>query len=600
MLRHCLSFLISLLYLPLIAQQEPISTDTAEADLVIIDRAEKMTRIEGEQDTLILTGDVQLHQDSMLMYCDSARKEQNNLFAYGNVILQQWDSINVFSDTLEYLGDTKDAELRGSVILQSDDQKLSTSVLYYNTDTRIAIYDQGAVLTNDTTFLYSRTGTYYVALDEVYFKDSVYILSEQFRLYADTLKFHTEQQVATFLGPTRIDLENGSRIYCEGGYFDIGAEQALFTDNVQYVTEENQVAEGDSIFYDGKLDKVIIVGDASLEEPGQVAKADSIIYYEQTEVVDLIGNASFEDSIRTMHSAQMSYNLQSDRLTSSQRSSLDNPPQFLEADTIEFDNELGIGTAVGNIVWRDTSSNYTILCHRANYVDSSGFLKASGDRPLLINLVDGDSLYLSADTMVTYNHADSIDSIRIFHAYYDVRIFKENLQAICDSLTYSTQDSIFRLYDDPLIWSDTSQFEADTVQILLVDNNIDKIFLRKDAFIINSPDEILFNQMKGKEITASFTEGEIDRMLIEGNAASVYYVLDDYKAYIGVNETLCSKMQLKFGSNQVQDITFYDNPEATFHPIQSADSEALKLEGFHWRVKDRPMSVEDLTKPIRQ
>ena len=133
------------------------------------------------------------------MSCDSARKEGNNLLALGNVILQQWDSLNVFSEQLQYFGDRREAYLKDSVVLQSKDQKLFTDSLAYNTATQVAVYDQGAILTNDTTTLYSRRGTYYVALDEIYFKDSIQILSDQFELFADTLKFNTKEQKAYFL-----------------------------------------------------------------------------------------------------------------------------------------------------------------------------------------------------------------------------------------------------------------------------------------------------------------------------------------------------------------------------------------------------------------
>jgi lipopolysaccharide export system protein LptA len=570
--------------------------DTANSNLVIIDKADKVEKTEGieQQEVLILTGNVLMHQDSLFMQCDSARKEANNLVAVGNVLLQQWDSLNVFAQSLEYFGDTKDAFLKDSVVMQSKDQKLFTDVLMYNTETKVATYDQGATLTNDTVFLYSRKGTFYVATDQVFFKDSVYVQSEDFELFADTLLYNTKEQKAYFLGPTLINLASGSKVYCEGGYFDMVNKKALFTQQAQYV-DEDQLANADSIFYDGDLKKVTMIGQASLTEPGKEATADTIIYLENENEMNLLGHAYFQDSIRTMRSASLNYNAETDKLVSNTRSSIDNPPQFLEADAIDFDNKTGVGVALGNIIWKDTAAHYTILCEQAQYLDSSSYLKAYGGRPLLINQIDEDSFLLSADTLVSYEEVIDSDSIRKFQAYHDVKIFKSDLQAICDSLSYSSQDSIFRLYDDPVIWSDTSQFEADSVSIQLADNKIDQIYLNKNAFIINSADQILYNQMKGKEITAYFKEGEIDKMLIKGNASSIYYVLDDFKAYIGVNETLCSSMLLRFASNTVGEISFYDSPKATFHPIQDADTESLKLEGFNWRDDERPKSKLELS-----
>lgn len=576
---------------------QTVEQDTAKNSLVIIDRADRVISQKDDtgQEVLILTGDVQLHQDSLFMACDSARKEQNNLFANGNVLLQQWDSLNIFSERLEYYGNTRDAFLRDSVVLQNKSQKLFTDSLAYNADTRIAVYDQGALLTNDTTFLYSRRGLYYLASDEVYFKDSVVIVSPDFQLFADTLMFNTKEEKAVFLGPTRIDLEDGGQVYCEAGFYDTKNNLAFFTQNARF-EKEDQTAEADSIFYDGSTKEVRLIRNATLVEDGKRASADTIIYRETDEVVDLVGNALFEDSTRTMRSRELKYDLKNDKLTSSTRSRLDNGPQVLIADIIDFDNKAGLGVASGDIIWRDTVENHTILCDDAEYNDSTGYLKAFGGRPLFISMMDEDSFFLAADTMVsTEIISETGDTTRKFNAYYDVKIFKEDLQAICDSLTYSSTDSLFTLFKDPIIWSDTSQFVADTVQIQLSNSEIDEIYLKQNAFILNSADEILFNQMKGKEITASFKEGELNRMLIKGNAESIYYVLDEQKAYIGANEMLCSRMLLRFGNNEVTDITFYDSPTAKFHPIQDVAPGSLKLEGFDWRVDERPMGLFEIS-----
>ncbi len=586
--------------IPLTLHTQEISeseADSAKTSIVTIDQADIVEKVRGRfgEEVLILNGNVLMHQDSLFMQCDSARKEGNDLVAVGNVLLQQWDSLNVFANRLEYFGDRNEAFLQDSVILQSKSQMLFTDTLEYNTATRVASYHTGATITNDTVFLFSLKGTFFTQLDEVYFKDSVYVKNEDFELFADTLLYNTAQQKAYFLGPTRIDLTDGSKVYCEAGYFDMGNKKALFKQNAEYLNED-QIALGDSILYDGELKKVTLLGNASLQEPGKKATADTIIYLEKEELLTLSGNAFFEDSLRTMESEALKYNIKEDKLSSDHRSNLDSDGQFLEADIIDFDNKTGLGKASGNIIWQDTASHYTIICDEAEYVDSSGYLKAFGNRPLLINAIDGDSLFLVADTLHSFEVVTPAnDSLRLFRAFHDVEIFKSDLQAICDSLTYSSQDSTFHLYNDPLIWSDTSQFKADSISIRLIDNKVDKIYLKQKAFIINSEDHILYNQMKGKEITAFFKEGEIDHMVINGNAQSIYYVLDDIKAYIGVNETLCSNMLLRFIGNAVNDIVFYANPEAKFHPIQDADVMSLKLEGFEWRGDQRPTKEQVLS-----
>jgi hypothetical protein len=127
----------------------------------------------------------------------------------------------------------------------------------------------------------------------------------------------------------------------------------------------------------------------------------------------------------------------------------------------------------------------------------------------------------------------------------------------------------------------------------LKDKKMDRIWLRKNAFVINSEDAQFFNQIRGKYITAIFREDQVRDMLVEGNAQAVYYALDDKRAYIGVNETACSEMKLYFGNNKVENIKFYNQPSGTFSPIKKAQS-AKKLEGFFWETERRPGSVADL------
>lgn len=213
------------------------------------------------------------------------------------------------------------------------------------------------------------------------------------------------------------------------------------------------------------------------------------------------------------------------------------------------------------------------------------------------SLVDNDTLYMSADTLSSFK-PDSATDGRLLLAYHDVRIFKKDLQAVCDSLTYSSADSMFhffKLASTPLIWSDTSQFSADTIMLTMRDNKVHQIWLRQNALVINSDDERMFNQIKGRNNTVFFEDNAAREMLVEGNAQALYYALDDNKAYIGVNETECSEMRLYFEDNQVSGIKFYAEPKGQFLPMrQAGTTESKKLEGFFWEKTRRPRSVAAL------
>lgn len=580
------------------AQEEVQDTSKSKIDVDHADVFEYSKR----QDTIIqkLIYNVELRQDSVFMYCDSATIENSVIvIAVGQVIIQQGDSTNIFSDSLYYDGVLKEADLYGDVVLVNGEQRLFTNELHYDLNTKVATYTKGATLTNEETQLTSKRGYFYVNENEAYFKDSVYVVNPQFNLRSDTLLYNTESKVVTFLGPTLVSTDS-SRIYCEAGFYDTENNLAEFTENAQFIKGE-QKGRAKVIKYDGASKTYTLDGDAIFEEGERKATADVIEYDELNDKSTLIGNAKYKDAEQDIVADEIVYDAKNEVYSTRGRSRVSDPPQILLADQVDFREEIGLGIAQGNVIWQDTSAELTIICEQADYNRETGYLKASGGefgRPLLISLVDGDSLFMTADTLLS-TKTDSMagDSSRLLQAYRDVRIYKTNLQALSDSLTYNSEDSLFTFYYDPIIWSDTTQFTADTIRLQMANDNIDKIHLFNKSFIINSPDELFFNQIKGKNIIASFTEGNLRKMDVQGNAESVYYALDEGGAYVGVNKTVCSDMILYFGDNAIERILFVNAPQATMYPMKKADHEDLKMTGFNWISEIRPMSLADLFTP---
>ena len=566
--------------------------DTLEKDLVIIDHADIAIGIIGEGRQLFKeVRQVEMRQGETYMYCDSAfLYDNNNVRAWGNVIIQQGDSVNIFSDSLFYNGFEKKADFYSEVVLESKQQKLFTDKLNYDLNTKIASYYEGATLTNDTTHLTSKIGYYYVGDNMAFFKDSVVVVDPQFELKSDTLKFDTKEKIAYFLGPTLIS-QNQGKIYCEDGFYDTKNKVAEFKKNAQYQKGEEK-AWADLMTYDGNKKETTLTGNARFIDGSKQAKADVIRYEEGKEITNLEGNAFYKDEKQEIRSERIRYDKKNEVYSTKGRSRMSDPPQMLEADKIDFDGKTGF--AVGDVIWRDTAQNVSIShCDSVIYVEGEDFLKAMGGRPLMTILMDDDTLFLASDTLISFKQ-NPADSVRTLLAYPDVRLFKSDLQAVCDSLVYSEMDSIFKFYDDPIIWADTSQFSADTIHIQLVEKKVNRIYMYRNSFMINSPDEVYFNQIKGKNNIVFFEDDEVRRMKVDGNAESIYFALDDDQKYIGSNKTVASRMLLYFGNNQVDNIKFYTQPKAKFTPMKKAGGGDQKLDGFNWDTSRRPMTLEDL------
>ncbi len=584
-----------------LGQQQPSS---GEKEVLNIDHANELRILQkGKAQRLI--GEVELSQDSIFMYCDSAELvSEVQLYAYDNVTIQQGDSIAAFSEYLDYNAETLLAKLKKSVVLQRGETELFTEELDYNLATKLATYHTGGRVTNGTTELSSTHGYYYADNRNVYFRDSVLVVDDRFEMRADTLRYDLANERVYFLGPTviRSDTHN---IYCEAGYYDVALDEAIFEVNAQYRSGD-RLAAADSIRYYGDRELYILKGDAYVAEGEfQRATADRINYFRAQDRYQLEGNATVIDSAQTVSGDTIDYNVLTESYTvSGGRPRISNPPMLLVADRMYSDEETGLGRASGNIVWQDTSADLQIEAAQADYNQSTGYLKAYGGtrgRALLTTTMDKDTMYLAADTLLSVR-TDEVDAagdtVRYLSAYHDVRILKSDMQALADSLQFNTVDSVLTLYRNPILWQDTSQLTADTINLYLKNNSPDRVHLRRNAMVITSPDLIFFNQVKGKDIIAHFDSSQLSQTDVKGNAEAIYYAQDEAGGYIGVNKTACSAMVLYFKDGGVNRIKFLSSPSGRLDPMDAVDHTGMRLEGFRWEADRKPLNLSDLFDPV--
>jgi len=459
-----------------------------------------------------LTGNVQMKQNDVTLFCDQANQfmDQNTIDATGNVHIRQSDTINIYGNTLHYDGNSKIANLKGNVKLTDGHIILTTEQLDYDVNTRIANYLNGGKMINDSAVLTSRHGYYSANSSDIFFKKDVKLVHPDYDLTTDTLRFNTQSKIAYFVSPTYIHSDSFD-VYCEGGYYNTQSDIAQF--------EKNAV-----------LKKV---------------------------------------------------------------------PQSLKADTIYFERLTGYGIARSHIRWADTSSKIFLQGNYAQYHQNGDRLLATKNA-LLITVIDNDSLFLTADTLYSFSERspadkDTAGNFRRLLAYHHVRLFKSDLQGVCDSVAFNFRDSTFRLFRKPVLWVDNNQLKADTINLLLKNKKIDKMNLLQNAFAASVADTGMFNQARGKNMYGYFKNSELERMEIIGNGESIYYAKDESGGFIGVNKAVCSNMILYFDTTRnIDRIYFITQPDATLYPLSSFPREESKLRNFVWLDALRPKSKHDL------
>lgn len=621
---------------PVSGEKETRDSSRSKADYIVIDADRSV--FETSNDTLIqrLYGNVRAEQSGTFMYSDSARFSQNKFWAMNEVVLLQGDSVKIFSDSLFFDGDTSMAYLYDQVVLENNDQRLFTDRLVYSSEEQIAYYYDTAILVQQTSRVKSLKGVFDIKNEISYFYHYVTVDDGDFSLRSDSLVYYNTTKRAEFKSPTRIKTGD-AEIYCEEGYYDIDDSLGVFKVNAQYVNA-NTTALADTIYYDGPGGLITMDGHARYYHEGDTAVADYISYDELSGQVILRGNAVYDGLTRDASGEEIRYNERTEAFAVKGRSKLRDKEKVIDADEVVYDKLTGVGQALGNVVYKDTVARSSIRADSLDFRDAEEYVLAIAKegKPVYSQLMSGDSIHISSDTLKSYMAVDTVieyiptdtlslldtvwivvdtvitdsfdvvgrdsviyeravrlDTSRYIIADQDVEIYKSDLQAAADSLVYNRVDSIIVLYGAPVMWNDTTQFSGDTIKIFMRNDAIDKIEIIGNAMILSSTDMVYYSQIAGRRIEAFFVESEIDSMVVSGNAQSIYYMADE-EGYIAVNQTVCGKIVFLFEAKELSDIKFYNDNESKILPMGTTDHEGIKLDGFDWQLYRRPLSSIDV------
>ena len=201
----------------------------------------------------MLIGDAIVKQANTTLYGDSIALNQLTSIAevFGNVHINDNDSVNTYSQYLKYIGKDRIAYLKKNVKLTDGKATLYTDDLVYDLATGIATYKNGGRVVNGKTVLTSSDAVYYSDTKDVYFKKYVHLVDPKYDIVADSLQYNTQTRIATFISPTRIINKDGGVINTKSGTYNLETGEALFYDRTMY-SDSTRSITGDKLAYDEK------------------------------------------------------------------------------------------------------------------------------------------------------------------------------------------------------------------------------------------------------------------------------------------------------------------------------------------------------------
>lgn len=234
------------------------TADRSSGNRVFLERANEL-RKETNDSFMILVGDVVFTKGPMIMKCDSAHyfPDSESMNAYGNVSMEQGDTLFVYADELDYNGPRELATLYADpgkkVRLINRDVMLETDVFVYDLAIDLGYYDVGGVLTDPQNRLVSEKGEYVPSTKEANFYDNVHLNSRDSKdtldIYTDTLYYNTGTHVAQLFSPSEVINARGT-IYTTSGTYETDSSRAILYDRSTVVTSQGQTLTADTIYYD--------------------------------------------------------------------------------------------------------------------------------------------------------------------------------------------------------------------------------------------------------------------------------------------------------------------------------------------------------------
>ena len=390
-----------------------------------------------------------------------------------------------------------------------------------------------------------------------------------------------------------VDLTNGQMtLTTDTLYFDREKQLAYYNSGGKVVDSVNVLTSRlGTYFIEPK--KYQFQEDVHIDNPDNIIDSQRLDYYTTSKNVYMYGPSTITGEDYKMYCERGYYNTVAEQGYGIKNTRIDYDFKIIEGDSLYFDKFREFASATNNIKITDTINDGVIRAHYAEVHKAKDSVFAT-KRAVSISLVQNDSLYMHGDTLMATGPPDN----RIIRAFRNAKWYKTDLSGKCDSIHFNESTGLTQLIRDPILWNVDNQITGDSIHLIsdMETEKLDSLKVIENAFII-SLDTIGgtgYNQAKGKNLYGKFIDNELKIIDLVSNTEVIYYVYNDDEELLGINKTICSKIRLIMENSDIEDITFYVNPDGDIFPEKDLPVESRKLKGFIWRGEERIMSKDEI------
>ena len=472
------------------------------------------------------------------------------------------------ADELRYdmYGSNPDAQIvKGKVSFSHQGAHLTCdSAYFYQNSNSVKAFGHVHFKQGDTLSLTCDRAEYDGMMQMMHARNNVVLHHRRQVLRTDSLDYDRLYEMANFFeGGTLIDGKD--KLVADWGEYHTKTREAKFVYNVK-LRSGKDVVTTDTLYYDVPKSKAHMVG------PSKIISGGSVV-----------------------HTKNGFYNTKNDQAQLFDRSTLEDKGKTITGDSLYYVKN-GESYGYGNVVYVDKKNKNSLHCNYLRYNEKTGYGFATRN-PVAIDYSQKDTLWMHSDSMKIYTFHINTDSVyRKVHAFHKVRVYRTDVQAVCDSLVFNSKDSCMTMYKDPIVWNANRQLLGEVIKAYMNDSTIRIAHVIGQALSIDEmPDSVHFNQVTSKEMKAYFENGQARMGESIGNVQTIYYLTNDKdSSIVGLNYMETDTMRMYLSPERQLQKIWANKSVGTFYPITQVPPSKVKLPNFAWFDDIRPKDKNDI------
>lgn len=458
-------------------------------------------------------------------------------------------------------------------------------------------------------------------------------------LTADEVIFYQKDNFLKAIGNVVLTTSDGSKITAEEMEYDGNTQRGIARKNV-VLTDPKQTIKTETLYYDKIPNTAYFnTGGTIYTNDGAVMYTKAATYYLNTKMIDFVGRSNIEtdkytivsDNIKqnqntgvsdffgptTIRSKENprnyvytelgSYNSKTSESFLNKNSKIYYNDKILSGDKLYYNRNTGFGKGNGNVRLDDPKENRYIIGGYGEIYEKKDSAMVT-DKPYAVKILSKDSAYIAADRFLSFQKPDSANALKkksFLRAYRKVRIFKTNMQARADSLSYNETDGEMHLMRQPILWMGTKQITGDEIRVYSNPEKeiTDSVRVLGNAFAISKVDSLNlkdeFHQIKSKNMVVYLKDNAIDVAKAVGNAQAITYADDENQktheiTRIGVALSTCGEIVAEFVEKKLENVSCNIGANQDTYPMSKISREQRFFKDFNWNTKDRPQKWNDI------